>query len=854
MASTAGGDDVDAGSVPDPIADVTGTPEHRAAYCALVDTLATEGGKKSHVSLRTRVNSGVVSDIYDAMDDYGLVEKEGERRAATYTVSDEAVRIRDRIAADHPRWTAGLQPFWEAAYETGIAEELLDTVTSPEREQAFTALVAGIDHGDASISAIADGIELSYPSTNNLRKELEEVGEGGLIRSEGQARNTRYQLPARYRSALREVAAAHAREMEPFDITHLEAEEISQAEADALVADIFGLDEMDDVLEGFDEAATAFGDVLDDAVVDALAGHPSLEAETKHTVLAYVAANDGAEMDEMYAALPFSNRGIGQGIRFLAEDGYVVRNGDSVTPTVSGHQLYAEAVGTRENAAAYRHRIAEALRGRFPDGADATTATTIAAVLMNGGNVRDAEPHIDVSYQTALRRRDALLRDAGLVVKEGEGVKTSYTLEPGFADEVQRYLEVFEPAPALEIGARTAHQVDDLTGLRTRTALNMPIRNAVPDAELPEPFDIWPQLEEFLAFARAAEDGGSLSAAGDYLGHARNVVKDRLATLEKKGLMKADIKESGTDFVFDPSTRPVIETYAEAYDLDMGEIRFTDVTDAWIADLFADREMYEDLHAMVQAAITKGGISTYRRKQDLDRDEADVRYERLAEAGYVTRPSSSRGFIFDSSLRPLLRAVADTFDLPGDEEYGPDDPLDSVQFRNIAQFEANRERMQQDQNAAAPDEDAQPDAGFSIYDGDPGDGEAVANGGADHPAPDVVLDSITFHRITDRDVDDLLADIDAAVPGADDVVADVNTALGGDAYLAEPRSRTSSQVVLPVKDGGKAFTMDGERYRAVEPHTGNLSDGLLLFTPGDEVESLTGFRSVAEVLGGVRER
>ncbi len=237
----AGGDGTgsDPVAVPDDLAAVLDTDKRRAAYCAMVDTFRHDG-QKSHVALRAEASYSIVHDIYDAMEDSGLVEQEGERRGATYSPTGTAIAIRDHLDTEHPGWTTDLEPFWEAAYETGMDDVLYDIVDSGKKQDALVALVTGIDMTDAAISRIAEGTELGYSGVNRLRTGLED---GGLVTSDGHARGRRYDL-AGDADALRTVAAAHAPHMDPFDITGLPAEEtdpaaIPQDRIDAYIADLF---------------------------------------------------------------------------------------------------------------------------------------------------------------------------------------------------------------------------------------------------------------------------------------------------------------------------------------------------------------------------------------------------------------------------------------------------------------------------------------------------------------------------------------------------------------------------------------------------------------------------------------
>ncbi len=503
----------------------------------------------------------------------------------------------------------------------------------------------------------------------------------------------------------------------------------------------------------------------------------------------------------------------------------------------------------RDPVRRYTGMVVDAITRRFPDRETAADAATLGAVLLHGGTVQDAAPHLDVAYQTALRRRDDLV-DQGLLAVDGSGRATTYRLDLDFADDLQRYLEVFEPAATLGTGARTAHHLDRVTD--RQAVPDAPLRDLVPDADLPEPFDIWPQLEEALVFARTASEDGTLATATDHLGRSRGVAKDRIATLEEKGVLRVDIDTNGAEFRFDRSVEPVIAEYADLYGIDMDAVRFTDLGDAWADDLFDDDRLADDLAAFATVAAEHGGVSTLARVEDIDMETAQERYDRLADAGYIARDGSGRKFLFDESVRPYITSVMDRLDT-GEDDGTRHDPMDAIRFRDLEQMQANRERVAAAQDAADRDE---ADLPFRAYDGSsPGSGPTGpgTGGGPSRPEPDVVLDTIAFHRIADRDLDGLLDDIDTAVadtgtdPGAVNDRADLDGV-----RAARPTNTDSSIVTLPTGTGDN-LQMDGDRYRRVEAKTGDLDDGFLLVTPGSR-DSMTGFYEVDEVLGAVRDR
>lgn len=738
------------------------------------------------------LGQGTVYTRKDALVDAGLVEAEGATRARTYFPTDTALDLLDRLP--------------EVPDED--LEDVARALQSPQR-------IAIFQHADGRTAAgIADAIG---EAPSRVRQVLPDLREVDLVEEDGRA--TAYRLTPSVGEPTRELVAA--------------------------VADINGIDRSAPADTGRDDPEPRDGGEgadLDPDALDALAANDDLGPETKHRVLAYVAANDGATRGELYDALDLSNRGIGQGLRFLDDDGYISRDGDTVTPTARGASAYDRAAGS----AAGQEPVVDRLRARFPDEDAAADAVAMAAVLGNGGSMQDVAEVLDVTAQTASRRFEDRLLEEGLASREGRGWHTSYSIDADLMGDVQRYLEVHEPATALEIAALTAREVDEETGLRTRMALEMPVRD-LGDGDLPDRFDIWPQLDEYLVFAKTASEDGALARAGDYLDHSRNAVKKRLDTLEEKGVLKADIGEHDTGFVFDPEMRPVIEAYANDYGIDTDRIRFGGVAEAWVDDLFADREGYEALLDLVEVAVDGGGVRTLARRKDVAREDAQEMYERLEDRGLVTRASSGRGFLFDESLRPLLGMVEDRIDI--DDEYGPGDrsPVDAVRFRDLDQLAANRERMEE----ADEEDDPAPNGGFRSYDGGTGGGAGDPAPNGRGPAPDRRLDRIDLHRLSDRDLDDLAAEIDEAVDDAEDPVAAADE-VDDEVYAAAPTNTASSIVSLPTHRGMN-FRMDGDRYRRAVGDIDDLDDLILLVTRGDR-DSMTGFYDVDEVLAAVRPR
>ncbi len=488
----------------------------------------------------------------------------------------------------------------------------------------------------------------------------------------------------------------------------------------------------------------------------------------------------------------------------------------------------------------YADQVEEQLLERFPGQDAARDAVTIAAVLLNGGKLSDAEEFLDISYNTALNRLDDLLIGPGLVEKEGGGRFTEYHLDQDFADDVQRYLEVYEPAAALQLGSTQVRQVEDDTALRTRIALNTPGHTLAGGAEVPDPFDIWPQLDEFMAVAHSAATDSTISHVKDLLGTSRGAVKDRLSTLEEKGALKAETHETGASFIFSEEVRPVVAEYADQYAIPMDRLAFRDMEEVWREDLFEDDTLYEDMLDFATISIESGGIASFRRRHGLDQEEAKYRFERLVDRGVLRRSSSSREFLFDQEVRPLLRLAADRIDPDVEADI---DPMDHLRFRDLENF--GRSEYQDREENSAPQEMT-----FRDYDGggDTG-GDPTPNGGVREVSPDGRLDAVEYFSIEDGAAEGLIEDVDRAVQGADDPVAAADRRVGDDVYVVEPRNVESSVVAMVASDGTR-FQMEGKRYRDAVP-VEHLSDGFLLVSPGEK-DSLTGFHDVDEIYHAVR--
>ncbi|MFB6294783.1 MAG: hypothetical protein ABEI97_03420 [Candidatus Nanohaloarchaea archaeon] len=381
------------------------------------------------------------------------------------------------------------------------------------------------------------------------------------------------------------------------------------------------------------------------------------------------------------------------------------------------------------------------------------------------------------------------------------------------------------------------------TALRTRTALNMPAHEIAGDADLPDPFDIWPQLDEFLAVAYTAATDSTIAQVKDLLDTTRSAANDRLSTLEEKGTLKVETHGAGTSFVFADEVQPVVTEYADQYAIPVENLVFRDMERVWRDDLFDDVTLYEDLLDFATISIESGGVETFRRRNGLDREEAEHRFDRLVDRGYLRRRESGREFLFDSELRPLLRLAADRLDPDIEADI---DPVDHLRFRDLERF-GNTAVRGGDQSGGTPQ-----DVPFTDYDGgDDTDHDPAANGGVRHVSPDGRLDAVEYFSIEDGTDDALLEEVDRAVQHADDPVAAADEQVPDDVYVAEPQNTESSVVAMVAADGTR-FKMDGQQYRDALP-VDNFSDGFLLVTPGSR-ESLTGFHEVDTLHHAVRLR
>ncbi|MFB6294788.1 MAG: hypothetical protein ABEI97_03445 [Candidatus Nanohaloarchaea archaeon] len=299
-----------------------------------------------------------------------------------------------------------------------------------------------------------------------------------------------------------------------------------------------------------------------------------------------------------------------------------------------------------------------------------------------------------------------------------------------------------------------------------------------------------------------------------------------------------------TEFTFAPWTRDIIDQYADSYGIETDALTFDDLTKAHRRDLFDSPAMFEDVVEFTRAAIHGGGISTFQRYTDVDREEARRRYERLADEGYVTRHSSGGTFIFDTQLRPLLRGITDRFE----DEFDPDvDPLETVQFRDIEELKANRQRMAE----LEVEEDETTDLRWTDYDGGAApdaDDEPMPNGHG-VPDPDRRLEQVDWYTLADRPASDLAEDIDDAMAADGEDLRTVNQAISGDLVAVRVGTTGDTDVVGVAGDG--RVRIDADRYHRAIDGVGSLEDDYLVVAPGDR-NPVTGFYGVEEIVAAFR--